>query len=75
MQGGIDKCVMDTSVKDAAEMNKSSCRYAWLFDTLKSERERGMSIEIAVRKLESEKYVWTILDAPGHRDFIKNMAP
>jgi elongation factor 1-alpha len=73
MQGCIDKCVMDRCVKDAAEMNKSSCRYAWLFDKLKSERERGMSIEIAVRKLESEKYVWTILDAPGHPDFIKNM--
>jgi elongation factor 1-alpha len=71
--GGIDKRVIEKFEKEAAEMGKGSFKYAWVLDKLKAERERGITIDIALWKFESAKYYFTIIDAPGHRDFIKNM--
>ncbi|XP_069106492.1 elongation factor 1-alpha [Argopecten irradians] len=71
--GGIDKRTIDKFEKEAQEMGKGSFKYAWVLDKLKAERERGITIDIALWKFESSKYVVTIIDAPGHRDFIKNM--
>jgi len=71
--GGIDKRTIEKFEKEAAEMGKSSFKYAWVLDKLKAERERGITIDIALWKFESPKSVITIIDAPGHRDFIKNM--
>ena len=71
--GGIDKRVIEKFEKEASEMGKSSFKYAWVLDKLKAERERGITIDIALWKFETSKYYFTIIDAPGHRDFIKNM--
>jgi len=71
--GGIDKRTIEKFEKEAKEMGKASFKYAWVLDKLKAERERGITIDIALWKFETKKYYCTIIDAPGHRDFIKNM--
>ncbi|KAE8542834.1 elongation factor 1-alpha [Cryptococcus deuterogattii 99/473] len=71
--GGIDKRTIEKFEKEAAELGKSSFKYAWVLDKLKAERERGITIDIALWKFETPKYQVTVIDAPGHRDFIKNM--
>ncbi|ODV57827.1 elongation factor 1-alpha [Ascoidea rubescens DSM 1968] len=71
--GGIDKRSIEKFEKEAAEMGKGSFKYAWVLDKLKAERERGITIDIALWKFETPKYYVTVIDAPGHRDFIKNM--
>ena len=67
--------VLTISIKHATslQMGKGSFKYAWVLDKLKAERERGITIDIALWKFETPKYYVTIIDAPGHRDFIKNM--
>jgi len=71
--GGIDKRTIEKFEKEAADMGKASFKYAWVLDKLKAERERGITTDIALWKFETAKSVFTIIDAPGHRDFIKNM--
>jgi elongation factor 1-alpha len=71
--GGIDKRTIEKFEKEASELGKGSFKYAWVLDKLKAERERGITIDISLWKFETAKYHFTIIDAPGHRDFIKNM--
>jgi len=66
-----------TIASHAAESEKhgkgDTFKYAWVMDNIKDERERGITIDLAFQKFESAKYFFTLIDAPGHRDFIKNM--
>merc|ERR1712151_896179 len=71
--GGIDQRTIKKYEKESAESGKGTFKYAWVLDKLKAERERGITIDIALWKFESAKRIFTIIDAPGHRDFIKNM--
>lgn len=73
LNGGIDQRTLDKYKKEAEQIGKASFCFAWILDTLKSERERGITIKITLNQFESNKNHYTIIDAPGHRDFIKNM--
>ena len=71
--GGIDKRTIERFEKEANDIGKGSFKYAWVLDKMKAERERGITIDISLWKFQTEKYNFTIIDAPGQRDFIKNM--
>ncbi|NQU78555.1 translation elongation factor EF-1 subunit alpha [Candidatus Woesearchaeota archaeon] len=71
--GTIDEQVLRKLKEKAAELGKSGFEFAFVMDNLKEERERGVTIDLAHKKFETEKYYFTIIDAPGHKDFIKNM--
>jgi len=59
--------------EEAKSKGKESFALAWIFDNLKEERERGVTIDVAHKRFDTDKYYVTIIDAPGHRDFVKNM--
>jgi elongation factor 1-alpha len=65
--GGIDKRTIDKFEKEATELGKGSFKYAWVLDKLTAERERGITIDISLWKFETFKFVFTVIDAPGHR--------
>jgi elongation factor 1-alpha len=71
--GGISKRDIEKFEQEARQIGKESFKYAWVLDKLKAERERGVTIDCALWKFESQESDFTIIDAPGHRDFIKNM--
>ncbi len=71
--GEIPEHIIEKYRKEAQEKGKATFEFAWVMDRLKEERERGITIDVAHRKFETDKYIVTIVDCPGHRDFIKNM--
>lgn len=71
--GEIPAHIIDEYRKAAAEKGKATFEFAWVMDKLKEERERGVTIDLNHKKFETDKYYFTLIDAPGHRDFVKNM--
>jgi elongation factor 1-alpha len=71
--GAIPQHVIDKFREEAKEKGKESFAFAWIMDSLKEERERGITIDIAHKRFDTDKYYFTIVDCPGHRDFVKNM--
>lgn len=72
--GVIDPREVEEFAKESEKLGVGdSFKYAWVLDRLKEERERGVTIDLAFQKFETKKYFFTLIDAPGHRDFVKNM--
>jgi elongation factor 1-alpha len=71
--GQFPQHMIDQFKKESEEKGKGSFFLAWVMDNLKEERERGVTIDVAHKKFDTDKYYFTIIDAPGHRDFVKNM--
>jgi len=72
--GAIDPRVIEGYAKESEKFGAGDTfKYAWVLDRLKDERERGVTIDLAFQKFETKKYYYTLIDAPGHRDFVKNM--
>ena len=73
LTGAIDERTIKAYEEEAKKLGKETFKYAWVLDNLKEERERGLTIDLRFLKFETPKFFFTIIDAPGHRDFVKNM--
>ncbi len=71
--GNIDEQALRKLKEKAKELGKSGFEFAFVMDNLKEERERGLTIDLQHKKFVTKKYEYTVIDAPGHKDFIKNM--
>lgn len=71
--GNIDEQKMRKLKEKAQQLGKAGFEFAFVMDTLKEEQERGVTIDLSHKRFDTDKYYFTIIDAPGHKDFIKNM--
>jgi len=71
--GNVSEGEMRKLKELATELKKETFEFAFVMDQLKEERERGVTIDVMHKRFDTPKYYFTIIDAPGHRDFVKNM--
>jgi len=71
--GAVPPHVIEKFREEAKLKGKESFAFAWVMDSLKEERERGITIDIAHKRFDTDKFYFTVVDCPGHRDFVKNM--
>ena len=73
LTGFVDERTIREYEEQAKRLGRETWKFAWILDKYKEERERGLTIDLGFYKFETAKYEFTIIDAPGHRDFVKNM--
>ena len=73
LAGTISERKVKAFEEEAKKLGKETFKFAWVLDKLKEERERGLTIDLAFLRFETPKYFFTVIDSPGHRDFVKNM--
>ncbi|RLF12248.1 MAG: translation elongation factor EF-1 subunit alpha [Thermoprotei archaeon] len=73
LTGHVDERKLKELEEIAKKTGKEFAKYAWILDTYKEERERDMTIDLSFFRFETKKYFFTLIDCPGHRDFVKNM--
>ncbi|XP_063487360.1 HBS1-like protein isoform X5 [Symphalangus syndactylus] len=71
--GNINKRTMHKYEQESKKAGKASFAYAWVLDETGEERERGVTMDVGMTKFETTTKVITLMDAPGHKDFIPNM--
>ncbi len=71
--GAVPPHIIEKYKEEAKVKGKESFVFAWVMDSLKEERDRGITIDVAHQRFDTAKYYFTIVDCPGHRDFVKNM--
>ena len=71
--GAVPAHIIEKYKAEAKQKGKESFAFAWVMDSLKEERERGITIDIAHKRFDTDKFYFTVVDCPGHRDFVKNM--
>ena len=71
--GAVPPHIIEKFKEEAKLKGKESFAFAWVMDSLKEERERGITIDIAHKRFDTDKFYFTVVDCPGHRDFVKNM--
>ena len=71
--GAVAPHLIEKYKEEAKQKGKESFAFAWVMDSLKEERERGITIDIGHKRFDTDKYYFTVVDCPGHRDFVKNM--
>jgi elongation factor 1-alpha len=71
--GAVAPHIIEKFREEAKQKGKESFAFAWVMDSLKEERERGITIDIAHKRFDTDKFYFTVVDCPGHRDFVKNM--
>jgi elongation factor 1-alpha len=71
--GAVPAHIIEKYKEEAKAKGKESFVFAWVMDSLKEERDRGITIDVAHQRFDTPKYYFTIVDCPGHRDFVKNM--
>ncbi|ELZ18817.1 elongation factor 1-alpha, partial [Natrinema thermotolerans DSM 11552] len=71
--GSVPEHVIEQHREEAEEKGKGGFEFAYVMDNLAEERERGVTIDIAHQEFSTDAYDFTIVDCPGHRDFVKNM--